>query len=151
MGFEPIFWWLKVICINRYTKIPSVALPKVRLELTTKAASKLCSTNWASQAMEISGTDPEPTLCKSTILPIKLYPLFINIRERTWTFKALTPTKLKLVVFTNFTTQTRAKVIWTLIFTVMSSMLCQLSYIPMRTKELHPYHSDMSRICLLLH
>jgi hypothetical protein len=25
-------------------------MPKIRLELTTKAASMLCSTNWASQA-----------------------------------------------------------------------------------------------------
>jgi hypothetical protein len=60
---------------------------KVRLELTTKAASMLCSTNWASQALEISGVDPEITICKIVVLPIKLYPLLSEKwLEHLWIF-----------------------------------------------------------------
>lgn len=48
VGIEPTFWWLKVICIYHYTKVPF--LLEIRLELITKTASMFCSTNWASRA-----------------------------------------------------------------------------------------------------
>ncbi len=57
--------------------------------------------------MEVSGIDPELTICKIAVLPIKLYPLYpkkdLNLQD-------YASTKLKFVVFANFTIRTRAKV-----------------------------------------
>ena len=129
----------------------------VRLELTTKIASRFCSTNWASRAyVEIPGIEPELTICKIAVLPIKLYPLlftklhtpyfiFLIIKlmgtlfytnKFTWGVTR-TPTRLpqKSLSFHCLPIpalrQFRAKVTWTLISTVMSSMLYRLSYNPL--------------------
>ena len=65
-------------------------MPEVRFELTTKTTSTFCSTNWASRAyMEISGSDPEITICKIAVLPIKLYPLVYSMSNKQLFFKAL--------------------------------------------------------------
>lgn len=120
-------------------------------------SSTFCSTNWASRAyMEISGSDPELTICKIAVLPIKLYPLlstklYTHIfytsnyksmvtlfykNKFTWGVTR-TPTRLpqKSLSFHCLPIpalrQFRAKVTWTLISTVMSSMLYRLSYNPL--------------------
>ena len=127
-------------------------MPRIGLEPTTKAASMLCSTNWASQA-------------------------FGDTRNRTWEFEMQTqyftklnytpypkkdsnlyghkPTLLKSVVssipplgFFFVYNYIKVKVTWTLIITVMSGTLYQLSYnLHMRIKGSHLSLLVMSQIC----
>lgn len=79
--------------------------------------------------MEKSGSDPELTICKIAVLPIKLYPL--KISKEGLEPSRPKPTKLKFVVFSNFTIWTyysKVEVTRTLDSAVMSSVLYQLSY-----------------------
>src|SRR5271154_1750483 len=112
--------------------------------------------------METSRLEPEITICKIAVLPIKLCPLFIIIYypRNDLNVHDIKPAKLKFALSTNSSTRIfifsymiyiyiyiyilkiyiyvyihyilyiKARVIRTLISTVMSSLLYQLSYGP---------------------
>ena len=115
--------------------------------------------------METSGLEPEMTTCKIVVLPIKLYPLknkctyivpLFSYPKNDLNVHDFISVKLKLTLSTNSSTRIiykdKARVIWTLISAVMSSLLYQLSYNLFikkytRIKDLHQYILIMSQLC----
>ena len=103
--------------------------------------------------------------CKIIVLPIKLYPLkksiFFLYPKNDSNVHDFVSVKLKLTLSTNSSTRIiykdKARVIWTLISAVMSSLLYQLSYNLFiiiifninytRIKDLHQYILIMSQLC----
>lgn len=98
--------------------------------------------------MEKSRLEPETTMCKIDVLPIKLNPLWISkewlehsrdLPQKNLSFHCLPIPALRF----------REKVTRTLTRTIMSSTLYRLSYIPsyMRVKDSHQYFPVMSQTC----
>ncbi len=84
-------------------------MPKIRLELTTKAASMLCSTNWASQAVygDTRSWTWESDVQSQCFTKLDYIPYiyihitiscrkFFNIRGTTWTFTVTNQQNLSL-------------------------------------------------------